>query len=380
MSTIDVTSLEIRDFAQSLGWTLVREALADGLFVLNSPNRDGTQLVFPKETTATPFAEMASVSLKRLCDFHKINCHRLLEEIREVNDDVICLRYFSSSKVVNSLSFEEAYQTISATRQMLLSAASSVVNPSIFHPKLNRTEPQDLIKRTKFRHTQEGSFILTVAIPFEHQLAKNSLFDGLEGMPIEKSIGRKTIELVSVSSGEIVESIESNTIQQLYESQFQAEKPTISYNFCDALLRMFDKERELPFELIFNWSRASLQNLPLPNVPSKVTLPFSYLGKLEELKSYFLPAKPEITDTFYGTVESLNGDIGPNGSRSGEVVFNLLIEEEIVKAKANLSVEQYSDAIKAHQRGRAYVMIKAKLQLQPRARLENVTEFRLADN
>ena len=377
---IDVTSLEIRDYAQSRGWTLVREALYDGLFVLNSPTRDGTQLVFPKETTDAPFTEMAQVSLQRLAEFHNERFHKVLENIREVNDDVLCLRYFSTTKIVNSLSFEEAFQTISATRQMLLSAASSVVNPTVFHPKLNRTEPQELIKKTKFRHTQEGSFILTVAIPFEHQFARNTLFEGMEEAPIEASIGRKTIELVNTSSRQIVESIESNTIRELYDTQSRIERPIVSYNFCDSLLKMFDKDRELPFEFHFHWSRASLQNLPWPTTPQRITFPFAYMGKLEELKSYFTPTRPEVTDTFYGTVESLNGDTGPDGTRSGEVIFNLLIDEDLVKAKANLSAEQYSDAIRAHERGRAVVMIRGRLQIQPRAKLDNITELRLAEN
>ncbi len=379
MSNIDVTSLEIRDYAQSLHWTIVREALADGLFVLNSPSKDGTQLIFPKDTENSSFAELAKIALERLSEFRRVDFNQLLEDIREVNDDVVCLRYFSHTKIVNSLSFEEAFQTIAAARQMLLSAASSVVNPVVYHPKLNRTEPQDLIKKTKFRHTQEGSFILKIAIPFERHLAKNSLFDGLEGMPVEKSIGRKTVELISASSNEILGSIESNTMEALYRSQVESERPIVSFNFCDSLLRMFDKERELPFELIFNWSRASLKNMPFPSVPDKVLFPFTYLSKLEELKSYFTPVKSEITDTFYGTVESLNGDIGPDDRRFGEATFNLLIETEIIKAKANLTADQYQEAIIAHGRGNAYVMIRAKLSLQPKAKLHNIIEFKLAE-
>jgi hypothetical protein len=49
MNTIDVTPIEIRDYALSYGWTLVREAIRDGLFILNSPNQRFKQLVFPIE-------------------------------------------------------------------------------------------------------------------------------------------------------------------------------------------------------------------------------------------------------------------------------------------------------------------------------------------
>jgi len=378
MNNIDVSAIDIRDYAVSLGWKLIREALQDGLFVLNSPREDGTQLVFPKDTTSTSYYELAELSLKRLCEFYRMPINLLLEDIREVNDDVISLRYFSTNKIVNSLSFEEAFEAISATRQMLLSAASSVVNPTTYHPKLNRQEPQELIKKTKFRHTQEGSFILKIAIPFE-QVFANSLFTNILDVPEDKSIGRQTVELISKSSKEIIDSIDSNSISELYRSQFENSKPIISYNFCDSLVKMFDEERELPFELIFNWSKTSLSVLSKPNVPDKITFPFTYISKLKELKEYFTPKIPEITDTFIGTVEELNGDMGFDGKRSGEIVVNLLIETDVVKTKMNLNSEQYQYALRAHEKGGAYVKVKGILHRQARVGRLDITDFTLAE-
>lgn len=380
MNNIDVSSLEIRDFAQSLGWTLVPQALQDGLFVLNSPSRDGTQLNFPKDTTAPEYHEMAEVSLKRLGETMRKPITQLIEDIREVNDDVISLRYFSQNKIVNSLSFEEAFETIGATRQMILSAASSIVNPTVYHPKLNRTEPQELIKKARFRHTQEGSFVLKIAIPFEPVLPSNDLFSNLGDIPFEKSFGRKTVELISKSSKAILDAIDSNSIAQLYRSQIEQERPIISYNFCDSLSKMFDEEREIPFELQFNWSVASKQIAPVPKVPTHVTFPFSYINKIRELKEYFSPQKPEISDTFIGTVEELDGEIGLDGRRSGEVILNVLVENDVIRTKANLTVEQYQKAIAAHASGGAYVIIKGRLHMQARvARLEKITEFKIAE-
>ena len=380
MSNIDVSSIEIRDFAQSLGWMLIPEALKDGLFVLNSPSRDGTQLCFPTDPSAPEYNEMAEISLQRLSESARRPVIQLVEDIREVNDDVISLRYFSQNKIVNALSFEEAFETIGATRQMLLSAASSVVNPTVYHPKLNRIEPQELIKKAKFRHTQGGSFILKIAIPFEPSIPLNDLFSNLPDNPLEKSFGRKTVELISTSSKEILDAIESNTIPQLYKSQVEHKKPILSYNFCDSLSKMFDEEREIPFEFIFNWSRASMLIAPVPHVPTRVTFPFAYINKIKELKEYFTPKKPEISDTFIGTVEELNGEIGLDGRRSGEVILNVLVENDIIKTKANLTVEQYQQAIKAHATGGAYVVVKGKLHMHARfAKLDELNDFKIAE-
>ena len=105
MDKIDVKALEIRDYAISQGWTLIKEALKDGLFVLESPAGDFTQLIFPKDDSSSEYQEMAIVSLRRLTEFYKLPLNKVVEDIREVNDDVIALRYYSDSKTVNSIRF-----------------------------------------------------------------------------------------------------------------------------------------------------------------------------------------------------------------------------------------------------------------------------------
>ena len=117
------------------------------------------QLIFPKDGSDSFFQEMARISLNKLAKLANLSLQKIIEKIREVNDDVLYLRYFSENKNINSISFEEAFDAISATRQMILSAATSVVAPALHHPKLNCNEAQELIKKTRFRHTEEGSFI-----------------------------------------------------------------------------------------------------------------------------------------------------------------------------------------------------------------------------
>ena len=375
MEKLDVKALEIRDYAISRGWTLVKEALKDGLFVLNSPNGDYTQLVFPKEEGVSAFQEMVYVSVNRLAAYYKLPFHRLIEDIQEVNDDVIALRYFSDNKIVNSISFQEAIDAVDATKQLLLSAASTIVNPVTFHPKLNRTEAQELVKKARFRHTKEGSFMLKVSIPFEPtHLPTTSLPDE----SAERPFSRRAIELISESSAMILESIESDTIGELFQRQSSATKPLITYNFCDALSRLFDEERELPFQLIFNWSRASLLKFTAPTAPVQITFPFHHKYKIEEMKEYFAPSRNMLYDNFIATVETLDGSIGLDGKRSGQVTLSILYENEIIKTKANLQSEFYALAVDAHRGGATYVEICGLLKRNRRSNtIEEVASFKL---
>jgi len=377
MEKIDVSAIDIRDYAISQKWTLVKEALNDGLYVLNSPNNDYMQLVFPKDESVSFFQEMAEMTLNKLAKLHNFSFQKMIEEIREVNDDVICLRYFSENKNVNSISFEEAFEAITATRQMLQSAASSVVAPALHHPILNRTEAQELIKKTRFRHTEEGSFILKISHPCEI-ITVSDIF----GEQYEKPLSRSAFEIMNSSAVKISNAIEADDISTLFHEEKNSAKPVISHNFCESLSKLFDNEREIPFQLIFNWSKSSLQKIPVPNISNRVVFPFSNKSKMEQVKAYFEPPKRDFLqkETFVGTVETLDGNVGEDERRSGSVTLTVFYNNETFKSKVNLSSDQYQTALDALQKGNAFVKIVGDLQRGKRSQsIVNVQSFNLVE-
>jgi len=377
MDKIDISAVDIRDYAISQRWTVVKEALSDGMYVLNSPYDDYMQLIFPKDESDPFFQEMAQITLKSLAKINNFSVQKMVEEIREVNDDVICLRYYSENKNVNSISFEDAFEAISATRQMLLSAASSVVAPALFHPRLNRTEPQELIKKTRFRHTEEGSFILKISHPCEIKCVR-TVYDE----QYEKPFSRNAFEIMNSSAVKISHAIEADTISNLFDEEKNSSEPMLSYNFCESLDRLFNDERELPFQLIFNWSKSSLQKIPQPAISRKINFPYSIKSKMEELKTYFKPPKKDSLtgETFYGTVDTLDGIVGKDNRRSGVVTITILYDNEIFKPKVDLSPEFYQIALDAHEKGNALIKIVGDLKRRDRSQtIENVQSFSLLE-
>lgn len=144
------------------------------------------------------------------------------------------------------------------------------------------------------------------------------------------------------------------------------------------MVDLFDDERELPFELRFDWSRAYSRKLPAPQTPSSYKFPYDFKPKLEQLKSYFRPSMKELTDVFLGTVEELKGDEAENIGRSGEVILALLVGSEKVTARVNLSIEYYKIAIKAHESPGTYIKVSGKLHPGKRIKLlDNILSFEL---
>lgn len=291
MRNIDVSPIEIRDYALSYGWTLVKEALKEGLFVLNSPHKDYKQLLFPQAPDSPDFDTLAKLSIHKIADQTKKTADSVIEEIREVNDDVISLRYFSEHKNVNSLSLQETIGSIEAIKQMILAAGSSVINPVLYHKRLTSLEALELLKKTRFRHTEQGSLALKISCPVQLEMVPQIILPG--NMSVSRPMSRKAFEIINFSALKLLNTVKEDGLAELLEEQKQAEKPIISYNFCESIVNLFDDETELPFELRFQWSRKYLNELPGPQVPSVIRFPYSFKPKLNELKNYFKPAPKE---------------------------------------------------------------------------------------
>lgn len=95
---------------------------------------------------------------------------------------------------------------------------------------------------------------------------------------------------------------------------------------------------------------------------------------IDELRSVELHDE----DTFIGTVERLDGEMGADGRRSGVVILSLLLadEGETVRARTVLSADDYAKADDPHMTNGAYVRVRGRLRPghQPR-QLTETTVF-----
>ena len=95
-----------------------------------------------------------------------------------------------------------------------------------------------------------------------------------------------------------------------------------------------------------------------------------YFPRIEEVRRALRSSERHREDSFIGTVERLDGEIGADGQRAGEVILALLLAEgETVRARASLTPDQYATADRAHMTDGAYVKVAGKLSpgRQPRS-------------
>jgi hypothetical protein len=104
-----------------------------------------------------------------------------------------------------------------------------------------------------------------------------------------------------------------------------------------------------------------------------------YFPRIEEVRRALRPAEGPKTDTFVGTVERLDGEMGPEGKRLGEVLLALLLPDgESVRARVHLNAEQYAKADRAHMTDGAYVRLAGTLLPgRPVRSIRNLQDFDL---
>ena len=216
--------------------------------------------------------------------------------------------------------------------------------------------------------TEIGSYVFKVICPLNMGSEEASSAD-------QEPIVRQATRLLMTATSELVASIEQDTTDEFLHRD-RAE-PRVSWNLCDALMRMRPGDGG---KLIMSASWAP--SVKAPDAPSRVTIPSDYFPELERVGRALRPnSSPTLPQQLIGTVESLDGSVGDDGRRTGDVVLSILQEDgEAVRARAELNPEQYATAVKAHMQGVGYVWVRGVLRTGTRmGRVERLTEFRVAD-
>lgn len=374
-----ISATDLRDYAKALGWVVDQKAVGKRLYVLTNPHFPRRQLVFPIEATAPDYCDAVRSVAEKLAEIERKPLQLIFNGLQEVRDDTLRLGITFDRASTSGLPLPFAASIIDGAQQLLKAAACTVVNPQIHHPRLNRTEAQLLVDKSEFRHTEYGSFVLRVSCPVDALDVQGELL----GEEISAPFVRRAMLTVTRSVERLVSSVEEDTLDKLVEELVEERAdeigPVISSNLCEALGRFNDERLNNALEISVSWA-ASKPLREASSVARLIRIQPDYFPRIEEVGRALRSPEKDREDIFIGTVESLNGEIDLDGRRSGEVILALLMldERELVRARTNLTADQYRDADKAHMTSGTYVRVIGKLHpgRQPR-RLTDITRFEL---
>lgn len=369
----NIAPTDLRDFLKSRGWSLIDEAIKDGLFALNNEQYKRRQLIFPIDDSAVDYADCVETAIKKLVDIEKISLTSLMAELSEMNDDSIGYRIVDSRDENIFIPLDYAVKAISGAKDILLSAASSVLKPQIHHPRMNRSEALQLIDKSRFRHTEKGSFVIKVSTPVKSMDAQADVFE--EHTPFV----RQTTLVINDSIAKLVAAIQADKIEQLIIDTKKNDKPLLSSNICKALISF--QEENSKYDLYLNFKWASVIDKP-KNTKNSIKVQKDYYSRIEEIRQELKNQEEDKEDTFIGTVEQLAGELDEHEQRAGNVVLDLYHQDgESIRAKVNLKAEWHNKAIESYKKG-SFITIKGKLLMagNKTKSMKDITSFNIIND
>ena len=355
----------VRDYAKSRGWQLV-EGSRRRLWIFRHPRVDLRQLIIPIDRDAAWADALLEVVL-RLAELEQLAPETVLDNLLTTRSDVVRFRVGGEDVSGGMLPMADAADLIKGATRALLSSACSVINKVPHHLRMSRSEAEEFLRVCKMGQTEIGSYVVKVVCPLTE----------MEEPPIlqqEQPFARATTMGLLKGCNKIVESIEQDRVDDMLAEDLS--NPEVTSNLCDALLQMHAARDNADLTIEISW--AAMPKYDMPSVTPVAAFKPEYFRTVADIQRQLRPQNDqEETSLLFGTVETLNGDVGEDDRRSGEVVFALLLpDEEVVRARGNLSAEDYQRAVDAHEKGRGYVSFNGVLKRGVRVgRVEEITGF-----
>lgn len=355
---LHITPLEIKEFVLSEGWTLVKEAIQHKFYVLYKESISA-QISMAIDKKAPDYYEAIERSVVKLSSIYDCEVRDMIERIKTFDKDVFSLRFVDSCANDGYIPLSSATKFIDAVQQILLSSTCMVRNPALHFTKPLK-EARGIVENAQFRHTNIGSFILNIACPLKDDEDDQYTLEGCSAAPL----ARKVTERIAVSVDKIVNSIEEDSYTKFIADLQSAEQPLISSNFCDAIYELYNDEKNNNVEFIFHWSPKYKRSVHIDRVFIRNEY-FSCIKDISiQLRSEEAKEESPVNGTFFGTVETLNGDLDDENNRSGEVQLNLISTElqgKNIRVKTFLDVNNYKKAYIVHGASNKFVRVTGKL-------------------
>jgi hypothetical protein len=354
---------QVRSYALARGWRRIPQRNAH-LAVFGHANAEFEQLLVPMDDELLDYDRRLAEVVETLAGFEQRTVESILNDLLTSDADIVRFRVSSSATDRGSIPLSEGIRLLDGARRSLLAAAHSVLNPVTHHPRMGRSEAQQLLSKCHMGQTERGSFSISISCPLRAVEADHALLPGVE------TFSRKAVTTMMQTVSHIVQAIDADAVSQLW-TPAEGQIP-VSVNLCEALLQMQPPESDSHLDLGVSWA-ASLP--PLVQVPQSIRIRHESFAIIEDVAKNLRPAQEPATCLFVGHVENVGGEPGDDGRMQGEVVLSLMLEDSVQAARVTLGPDEWLIA-HAALRDHSVVRLKGILHRASRThRITDVSEF-----
>jgi hypothetical protein len=383
---LQVNPFEVRRYALSEGWRRV-EGVNGAIALYQHPESELDQLIVPLDPSIDDYATNMADVIARLAVRSGLLPIQILEDLLNSPCDLVRFRLDEQDSQRGSIPLAQGISLLGAVERALLSAACSVIQPQAFHPRLSRSEAEQLVKACRMGQTERGSFVLKVACPLDAVDPESTtsvpmpLFDRISEQDSEATkrggnepFTRRVTRLLMGSLNRITKAIDSDKTASLLVAG--PGQPVLSANLCEAVLAMEPVGERSRLAVQTSWSKSFSPPLEF-ETPSHVVLRSDVFREIEKVARELRPSSEPKVSHLVGLVDSLHGDPDPEGRVQGDVVLMLFDAEGSIRARATLNADEYQIAWQAHGAAR-YVALNGMLIRERRVhRIERISQFKL---
>jgi hypothetical protein len=356
---------EVAGYLRQQGWAVEKSTAAWAEYARDS-NGEHVTLEVPLQAAARDYPRVVATLLDDLSRLEGRAPSAILRDIKAAGADIVRLAIDSSVTRDGRISVDAGRRVYGAARDLLLSAACSVIEPRPVFANRKPDEAMRLLDRARFGQTEVGSFVLTMECTIAPRLQQTFLSD--DGGPDEPFERRSCIKLAQALQGAEAATRESTASGTLDPFKTRAHLG-VSANLCDAVAEVIEATSADALAASFSFAarRPLVVSIPRQAVFSSDTAPIlrEAAAGLRDETTY-----PE-TD-IAGPVVKLDSS---DPVRGGDAVVKAFIDGRYRSIRVVLPPELYQQAIDAH-RERLLVRCTGELARDGRSLvLRNARDF-----
>jgi len=322
------------------------------LFDRPEPENRLVQIRIPKTSDLADYDDVMARSLSMLARFEKADVKTVYGNLLFYSDDRILLREDTADTMTGTISIARATEVFASIKKSLLSSAHSEISPRRHYPRLDRVDADNFLDKCRFGQTGPGSYIMTVicplnAVPEFANPEQSNLFSPYFTRRVTlRMMGAMRVLVDAAQRAEMTLALHDEITNH-----------QISANLCDALVEMSPQELSGKLDVSFNWAKKQPYSADYES-PTIVTLKNEYITFIESISAHLrVDDRQELRQMFYGRIDTLDGRPNEEGRMCGPVYSRMTDQNnDRIKVRIDLDVEQYRVAVDAHGAGSLVVV------------------------
>ncbi len=335
---------DVRLYLLSRGWVALEGESTPSASIFREPTVGDAEVMLPLRPESADYALRMADVIEALAIVEKKPILQILNDISGPPSDILRLRVQSAEASLGNFPLDDALQLLRGGRDMLLSAACSVIRPQAFHPEKSLKHASDFIKGCRLGQTERGSFVATIIAPVPPAFQPLPLpLDDEEFQEATEPFARRVTTRLMNSLDIVDQAVKTTRLDPIYNGVAEG----VSANLCEALAAMKPPGDQSRLDIQMSWSR-SRPRLP-EGIPQVVSFSEGDFPILVEAGRRLRERATPRSERFVGKVFSLQAEVASLfDDLAGKIVIRTEIGGHSARVKVALNRDDYKLACDAH--------------------------------